>query len=76
MRFQDIPRHLISNFLADDTFLFTIAQEPSGAAGDMNPDLELITLWAHEQGVEVLLTKEIIIPMCPSPTGVEDKDHF
>ena len=33
---------------ADDTPLFTIVQDPAIAARDMNHDLDLITLWAHD----------------------------
>ena len=33
---------------ADDTSLFTIVQDPSTAASDMNHDLELIKKWAHD----------------------------
>ena len=33
---------------ADDTSLFTIVQDPSTAASDINHDLELIKKWAHD----------------------------
>ena len=32
---------------ADDTSLFTIVKDTSAAASDMNHDLDLIRLWAH-----------------------------
>ena len=54
---------------ADDTSLFTVVQEPNAAAEDMNHDLELIGMWAHDwrmsfnpdpqkQAVELLLSKK------------------
>ena len=54
---------------ADDTSLFTIVQDPSTAASDMNHDLELIKKWAHDwrmsfnpdarkQAVEVIFSRK------------------
>ncbi len=54
---------------ADDTSLFTVVQEPSAAAEDMNHDLELINQWAYDwrmsfnpdpqkQAVELLFSKK------------------
>ena len=54
---------------ADDTSLFTVVQEPTAAAEDMNHDLELIRQWAHDwrmsfnpdpqkQAVEILFSKK------------------
>ena len=37
-----------AKLFADDTPLFTIVQDPNLAASDMNHDLDLITLWAHD----------------------------
>ena len=37
-----------AKLFADDTSLFTTVQDPNLAASDMNHDLDLITLWAHD----------------------------
>ena len=47
---NDLTENLKCNvqLFADDTSLFTVAQDPISAANDMNHDLELISQWAHD----------------------------
>ena len=65
--------------LADDTSLFTIAQDPNSAASDLNHALDLVRLWAHKwrmsfnpeprkQAVELIFSKKTVKTDHPSPS--------
>ena len=47
---NDLEKNIISNvkFFADDTMLYSIVNDISGSANDLNHDLELIRRWAHQ----------------------------
>ena len=58
------------NFFADDTSLFSIVQDPTVSAHELNNDLKLISRWAHQwkmsfnpdptkQAVQVLFSRRI-----------------
>ena len=70
---NDLTENLrcIVKLFADDTSLFTVVHDPDDAALDMNHDLNLIRLWAHnwrmsfnpdpaKQVVEVTFSRKII----------------
>ena len=47
---NDLENGMKSNvkFFADDTSLFSIVHDPLSSASDLNHDLELIRIWAHQ----------------------------
>ena len=37
-----------TNFLSDDTMLFSIVKDPGISANELNHDLDIIHTWAHQ----------------------------
>ena len=51
---NDLEKNIKSNvrFFADDTMLFSIVNDPSTSAADLNHDLDLISQWAYQWKME------------------------
>ena len=69
---NDLEKGVISSvkFFADDTMLFSVVEDPTISANNLNHDLELISQWAHQwkmqfnpdikkQAVEVIFSQKI-----------------
>ena len=50
----DLETNINSNikFFADDTMLFSVVQDSVKSATDLNHDLDMISLWAHQWKME------------------------
>ena len=47
---NDLESNIVSNvkFFADDTMLFSVVHDPTITASDLNHDLQIINVWAHQ----------------------------
>ena len=75
---NDLERNIKSqvNFFADDTMLFSIVNDPTISASDLNDDLSTISQWAYQwkmefnpdsnkQATELLFSQKILSPNRP-----------
>ena len=75
---NDLEKNIKSNIklFADDTMLYSIVQDPTVSANDLNHDLELICQWAYQwkmefnpdptkQATEMLFSHKISSPTHP-----------